>query len=67
MPFKHQAQSYRNRNGVQFECMDDVCDGAKGDIKNQAKNLVLAYKMNGKKAFYEKGDGYYRVFVEREG
>jgi hypothetical protein len=66
MPFKHQAQSYRNRNGIRYECAEDVCDGSKGDLRWQAQEMVRGFKDQSRKAFFEKGDGYYRVFVEAD-
>lgn len=64
MPFKHQTESYRTRNGKKFICEGDILDTANGDLKAQAKSLVKALKAMGRDAFYEKQDGYYRVFGE---
>lgn len=64
MTFKHQTQSYRNRNGIRYECFEDVCDASKGDLRWQAREMVRGFKDSGRKAFFEKGDGYYRVFAE---
>lgn len=64
MTHKHQDSSYRNRNGVRFECFEDLCDLSKGDLKHQAKEMVRGFRDQGRKAFYEKIDGFYRVFAE---
>jgi hypothetical protein len=39
-------------------------DEAAGDLRDQAKAQVTALKAAGRAAFYEKHDGYYRVFGE---
>ena len=62
MPIKHQAASYRNRNGKRFTCWQDCCEG---DTKAHAAELVKGLKAQGLDAFYEKHpEGYCRVFVE---
>lgn len=66
MPFKHQTESYRNRNGKKFVCEGDIMDEAAGDLRDQAKAQVKALKATGRAAFFEKQDGYYRVFAEAE-
>lgn len=63
MPVKHQIDSYRNRQGVRFECFEDVCDASKGDLRWQAQELVRGFRDQGRKAFFEKQDDFYRVFV----
>jgi hypothetical protein len=60
--YKHQEQSYRNRNGVRYECDGDICDtSATG--REMAKARVNELKIGGRRAFFEKQDGFYRVFV----
>ena len=63
MPFKHQDKSYRVRDGIRFICDGDILDQAQGDLKEQAKKRVAVLRQVGHKAFYEKHDGYYRLFV----
>lgn len=57
MAYKHQMNSYRTRNGQRFECWEDVGD------RSTAMQSVANLCALGKQAFFEKGDGYYRVFV----
>lgn len=63
MPIKHQASCYQSRKGVRFECFEDLADLSKGDLHWQAKEMLRGFRENGRQAFYEKHDGYYRVFV----
>lgn len=65
MPYKHQTESYRNRDGLRFECFEDVCDQAKGDLRWQAREMVRGFKDQGRAAFFEKQEGFYRVFVQQ--
>lgn len=64
MSHKHQQASYRNRNGVRYECFEDLCDESKGDLRSQAQEMVRGLRSQGRKSFFEKHDGFYRVFVE---
>ena len=64
MTFKHQTESYRNRDGIRFECAEDVCDASLGNLRWQAREMVRGFRDQGRKAFFEKQDGFYRVFVE---
>ena len=64
MPIKHQTESYRNRRGLRFECTEDLCDPSKGDLRWQAQEMVRGFRDQGRKAFFEKQGGFYRVFVE---
>lgn len=65
MAFKHQTESYRNRNGVHYVCDGDILDATFGDLWVQAKARVNELRESGKRAFYERQpDGWYRVFVE---
>ena len=65
MPIKHQTDSYRNRNGVRYECDGDICDGVMSDLRNQAQVRVKELRTSGRKAFFEVQDAcFYRVFVE---
>jgi hypothetical protein len=65
MPFKHQAESYRTRNGKKFVCEGDVLEGeTMAELREQAKAMVKGFRAEGRAAFYEKQDGYYRVFGE---
>lgn len=64
MPIKHQASSYRTRNGLRFENAEDICDQSKGDLRWQASEMARGFREQGRKAFIEKQDGFYRVFVE---
>lgn len=62
MPYKHQAQSYRIRDGVRFACDGDICEG---DVRQTAKLRVQELRLSGKRAFFESHpEGYCRVFVE---
>lgn len=71
MPIKHQASSYRTRNGIRFENEGDICDATFCDLHIQAKLRVQELREHGRKAFSERHpDGFYRVFVaplEKEG
>jgi hypothetical protein len=66
MAFKHQTNSYRTRDGIRYKCFEDVCDTSKGDLRWQAQEMVRGFKDQRRKAFFQKGDGYYRVFVTDE-
>lgn len=67
MPFKHQTESYRTRNGKRFVCDGDILDATFGDLWVQAKARVNELHEQGKRAFYERQDGgWYRVFVAAE-
>ena len=61
MPFKHQTQSYRTKNGTRFTCWQDCCEN---DTSAQAKAVVAELRAQGRNAFAEKQDGFHRVFVE---
>lgn len=62
MPFKHQTDSFRTRNGVRYECDCDICDTSRGDLRKQAKQRVRDIRAAGSRAFFEKQEGFYRVF-----
>ena len=64
MAFKHQDQSYRTRFGVRYECAEDICDTSKGDLQWQAHEKVRHFRLCGRQAFFEKQDGFYRIFAE---
>ena len=66
MPIKHQTESYRNRNGVRYGCDGDICDTTNGDLRKQARARVQALRADDRQAFFEKQDGFYRVFVAEE-
>jgi hypothetical protein len=65
MPIKHQAQSYRNRNGIRFENDGDVFGLTVEEIRTNAKDAVAELRKVGRKAFYEIQDGgaYARIFA----
>lgn len=64
MPHKHQASSYRTRNGIRYENEGDICDATFCDLHIQATNRVRDLREAGYKAFKERHpDGFYRVFV----
>lgn len=66
MPIKHQAASYRTRNGIRFENDGDICDEAFGALYIQAKARVQELRKQGWKAFAEQHpDGFFRVYVAR--
>jgi hypothetical protein len=50
MTFKHQTESYRNRDGKKFVCEGDIMDEAAGDLRAQAKAQVKALKATGRAA-----------------
>ena len=66
MPYKHQTESYRTRNGKRYEAAGDLCDASAGDLREQARELVRTFQIGGRDAFYERQDGgaFYRVFAE---
>ncbi len=64
MPFKNQTYSYRNKGGIRYYCECDILDESLGDLKTQAKTMVETARNNGSKAFYEKIDNFYRVFLQ---
>lgn len=65
MPIKHQAASYRNRDGIRYENHGDICEG---DVRASAKAQVRAFRQSGRRAFYEvRAEGFARVFVEPKG
>ncbi len=64
MPIKQQTESFRTRSGVRFECAEDLCDTSKGDLRWQAQEAVRGFRDQGRKAFFERNEGFYRVFVE---
>ncbi len=64
MPIKHQASSYRTRNGLRYENDGDVFGLTVEEIKNNAKMRVMELRAEGRKAFYEIHNGEYgRVFA----
>ncbi len=65
MPIKHQAHSFRNRNGQRFENDGDVFGLTTEEIRANAKARVAELRKQGVKAFYEIQDGgnYARVFA----
>lgn len=65
MPFKHQAESFRTRNGKRFLNDGDICEG---DVKAAAKARVQQLRAEGFEAFSEyHPDGYCRVFTTKYG
>lgn len=62
MPIKHQTDSFRTRGSVRYECDGDICDTSQGDLRKQAAQRVKDIRANGSRAFFEKQDGFYRVF-----
>ena len=62
MAFKHQTDSYRTRKGIRYECDGDICDTTPNG-RTIAWTRVTELRVGGRKAFFEKQDGFYRVFV----
>jgi hypothetical protein len=61
MPFKHQSRSYRNRDGIKYECYSDYCES---DHREKARGVVKSLRARGRKAFSIHQQGFSRVFRE---
>lgn len=67
MPFKHQENSFRTRNGIKFINDGDICDATFGALHIQAMARVTELREQGIKAFSERHpDGFYRVFKQEQ-
>lgn len=67
MPFKHQTESYRTRDGIRYVNEGDILDERAGDLRVQAKAKAAELRAAGRPAFIERQDGdWYRVFAKAE-